>query len=52
MKELNVDVSLKFENFVGEIYRISGINSVKYDLVLRCLYNVKPFISPFVISNQ
>lgn len=52
MNELNADVTIKLENFLGEIYKISGINSAEYYLVLRCLYNVKPFISSFVINNQ
>ena len=49
---LNVDVSIKFKEFLQEIYRIGGINSAEYELILRCLYNVKPLVSAFVISNQ
>lgn len=49
---MNVDVSIKFEDFLGEIYRISEINSTEYDLVLRWLYNVKPFIHASFVSNQ
>ena len=29
IKGLNVNVSIKFEEFLGEIYRINGINSTK-----------------------
>lgn len=52
LKGLNVDVHIKFEDFFREIYRITTINSAKYDLVLRCIYNVKPFVGPLVIANQ
>lgn len=51
-ERVNVDVNIKFEDFLGEIHRISEINSVEYDLVLRCLYNMNHFIYAFVISNQ
>ena len=52
MKRLNVEASIKVEKVLGEIYRISGINSVKYELILRCLSNVKPLVSAFAVSNQ
>lgn len=52
MKCLNVDISIKFGNFLGEICIINGINSAEFDSVLRCLSNVKPFIPAFDINNQ
>ena len=50
IKELILDVSIKFGDEI--FYRISGINSAEFDLVLRSLYNVKPFIFAFVNNNQ
>ena len=52
MKGLNVNISIKFEEFLGKIYRISGINYVEYNSIMMNLYNVKPLVSTFVISNQ
>lgn len=52
MKGLIVNVEITYEDFLQEIYRISEINSVEYELVIRCLYNVRPKVYAFVISNQ
>lgn len=52
MKGSNVNVTIKLEKLFGEIYRTSRVNSVEYELILRCLYNVKPSIFAFAISSQ
>lgn len=42
----------KFEDYLDEIFRIIGTKSAEYDMILKCLYNVKPFIYAFVIRHQ
>lgn len=39
------------KNFYAK-YRISEINFVKFELVIRCLYNVMPNVYVYVISKQ
>ena len=46
MKVLLVDVGIKFKDFLRKP------KLVEFDFLLRYLYNVKPFIYVFVISNQ
>ena len=52
MKGLNVNIGIKLKEFLGEIYRISGINLAKYELIMSCLYNVKPFISVLLLVTK
>lgn len=52
LRGLVVDLSITYDDFLRQIYRISGINSDEFDLILRCVYNIKPKVAAFVISNE